>query len=155
MSTMTENPTEEKPKTATKTYYAWSLIDFGAEHDENDRKLILTRNVIKVGQKVTPSDLGFENYKDPRWRELVDAGSIRDYQLPEDLRDPNTSPQKIVSARLAAMAEGVDTGNLDSTIIANLMTRPTNATEGVQEITPEGELTKPESEPPPAATSTR
>lgn len=134
------------------TWYVWSPIDYGAVHDDENKALILTRKVIPVGQEVSPSDLGLDEDSDG-WKELVNAGSVRDYQFPEELRDPATSPQKIVSARIAAMAEGVDTGNLDATVVANLMTRPTNATEGEQEVNPETGAVTTVSDSPPAAGS--
>lgn len=134
------------------TWYAWSPIDYGAEKDENDPKLILGRKRIELGEEVSPSTLGMEEDSDG-WKTLVEGGVVRDFEFPEELRDPNASPQKLVSAKLRAMEQGVDTGNIDSKVVASLMQRPTSTTEGSHEITPEGEVKSAESPPPTPTTS--
>jgi len=133
------------------TWYAWSPIDYGAEVDK-ESKSIISRKVVAVGEEVTPDKLGMEE-DSPEWKALVDGGSVRDYEFPEELQDTNTSAQKIVSARLRAMEDGVDTGQLDSSLVANLMKRPKSSLEGSKEIDPEtGEVRTADNPPPPAST---
>jgi hypothetical protein len=134
------------------TWYAWSPIDHGVKRDETDKTLILGRDIIPLGDEVSASTLDIDEDSD-EWMELVRSGAVREYEFPEELQDPNTSAQKIVSARLVALEEGVDTGNLDSALVADLMKPEHVWTEGEHEVSPEGTVS-PASEPPPKATAT-
>jgi len=134
------------------TWYAWSPIDYGVETDENDKTLILGRKVIPLGGEVSPGDIGLEEDSED-WKYLVKWGAVREYELPEELIDPETSPQKLVAARLVALEEGVDAGNLDSALVADLMRPERSWTEGENEVSPEGEVTK-ATDTPPKASST-
>lgn len=129
--------------------FAWSPIDYGVKRDDTDKTLILERTIVPLGAEVSASDLGLEEDSD-EWQTLVRSGAVREYGFPEELQDPNTSAQKIVSARLVAISEGIDTGNLDSTLVADLMEPARTWTEGQMEVSPEGEVTPAQETPPPA-----
>src|SRR5215471_12932227 len=129
--------------------YAWSPIDYGVETDDSGN--ITGRKIIPLGASVSAGDLGLEEDSD-EWKGLVQWGSVRDYELPEELIDPNTSPQKLVAARLVALEEGVDAGNLDSTLVADLMKPERSWTEGEHEVSSEGVVSQ-AADTPPKATS--
>jgi len=87
--------------------YAWSDIYVGGETMEvRDRKIIVSRNIIARGDKVTKGDIRKfdKEFSDEEWDNLVENGSIRDYPLPEDLRD-GESPSEAITRRLYSGGE--------------------------------------------------
>lgn len=90
------------------TMYAWSPIRNGGEVMEvidyrgNARPVVSERNIIPVGDKVTPADVG----GDETFDQLVEAGSLRPYQYPKDLDpDSNESPLDYLRRQLREAAE--------------------------------------------------
>lgn len=94
----TETPTK-KPE-----YYAWTAIQIGAEIDK-DSKTIMSREFIKVGDKVTVSDLpGGQKEFD----HFVQIGIIRDTPMPHTRLDQ--SPKQAVMAQAREQIESINKG---------------------------------------------
>lgn len=85
------------------TYYAWSEIIYGAEHDETDPKLILGVKSVKPGEKVDAKMIGVS---EEEFERMVETGSIRNYPFPKELQDPTASPNQLIAQQLVD-AEGV------------------------------------------------
>jgi len=85
------------------TMYAWSRIVYGAEKDDDGN--IIGPKAIEVGDPVSQSDLGIS---DEEWQSLVDGEVVREYELPEELRDPALSPRQIMQNKLIEAQEGFD-----------------------------------------------
>lgn len=74
---------------ADETYYAWSTIYAGGESQliqsatGVSRKIIQSRNIINVGDKVSKADVKKFGGTDADWDALVEGGSIRTYPYPE------------------------------------------------------------------------
>jgi hypothetical protein len=68
------------------THYAWSDLYYGGKSEKRERSngmsmtVVLERNVVKRGEKVTKAQLGVG---DDEWDALVASGSVRDKPLPE------------------------------------------------------------------------
>src|SRR5262245_10724220 len=80
------------------TMYAWATIYNGGETTEDartGRNLVVSRNVINPGDKVTPKDVGGQEAFD----EMVENGSIRPYKLPENMQE-GESPSEAVRREL-------------------------------------------------------
>lgn len=128
------------------TYYAWAPIIYGAEVDKDSKSITKTLRV-EINEVVTPDKIGLDADSND-WKELIAGGAIRVVKFPDELQDPNTSPQKIAAAKIAAAQEGVDSGVITPEMI-QLVTTPTSVTEGNKEVTDTGDIIPPENTPPP------
>jgi len=80
------------------TYYAHSTIKNAesAEPDADAPKV----ETIKPGEEVSQASLGVS---DEEWEQLVDAGSVRPYDYPDDLKEGQTPAQYYRETAQAAM----------------------------------------------------
>ena len=71
-----------------ETYYLWSRYQNGGETDEvrtpngGTRNVIVSRNVLPAGEKVTQDKLGLD---DANWEALIEGGVVRTYPFPDDI----------------------------------------------------------------------
>jgi hypothetical protein len=84
--------------------YAWSNIVYGAEQDAEGN--YLGQKVVAAGDEV---DQGTLAVSDEEWQMLQDQEVVREYELPEDLRDTFRSPRQIMQDKLIAAQQGFDT----------------------------------------------
>lgn len=88
----------------SKTYYLWSTLYNGGETEAMvtaagvNRRVVLSRNVLQPGEKVTREKLGAS---EAQWDEWVDTGVVRPYAFPKDL-DPssNESPMDFLRRQI-------------------------------------------------------
>lgn len=109
------------------TYYAWSEIRYGAEHDKNRPELILKQLTAAPGDKVTAAQLGLD---EDQFQELVDSGSVRNYPLPEELRDPLTSPNTLIAQGLADSETVAATVGVSPELVQQYMSQKEKPTKG-------------------------
>lgn len=85
------------------TWTAWSDLLYGGETetrtraDGRDYKVVLNRNRLARGEKVTKKEIGVS---DEEWDHLVETGSIRPYPLPEgagEFTSPATAVMEMLS----------------------------------------------------------
>ena len=99
-----------------ESMYAWSDLHLGGESEWIEtphggrRKVVMQRNVVPRGEKVTKSKLGVSS---DEWDVLVEGGSVRPYPLPEEA-DEYTSPMDAVMSRL------YKGGDLDQDVLMEL-----------------------------------
>jgi len=99
------------------SYIAWSDLYLGGEVELRDRpgggtyKVVLSRNRIPRGEKVTKSKLGVS---DEEWDALVESGSVRPYDLPAGAND-YVSPTRAVIASITN-----DRGDIDPDVLLQL-----------------------------------
>lgn len=89
-----------------KTLYAWSNIHHAPEEpDETAPRRVRVGLVpdIKVGDKVTPGDVGYDE-DHPDWQYWLEAGVLREYPPPEQGDFPG-SPVEFRKAQLSAAME--------------------------------------------------
>lgn len=83
--------------------YAWSRIVYDAERD--DKGNIVSQKAVEPGDEVDQGTLGIS---DEEWQQLVDEEVVREYELPEDLRDPFRSPRQLMQDKLIEAQQGFD-----------------------------------------------
>lgn len=92
---------------ADTDYYLWSPVQDGGETKlvplptGGERSVVVKRNVVPVGTKVTQTKLGVE---DDLWNQWLDGGVVRTYPYP-DMPDGSTdSPVVFLQKQLNAAA---------------------------------------------------
>lgn len=87
----------------TKDFYAWSIIDFGAE--VSPEGFVTARQVVKYGDKVDKKTLGIP---DEEWDKLVDERVIRKSVPPETKQ--YESPKRTLIANAKQSMDAALTG---------------------------------------------
>jgi hypothetical protein len=91
-----------------ETYYAWSPIRAGGETDVvvdplgRERRIIKSRNLIDVGEKVTADDIA-EGDED-EFQAFIDSGAVRPYPYP-DVDNDVEPPVEFLRRRIREQAE--------------------------------------------------
>lgn len=81
-----------------ETWYAWSTLYNGGEAKQiKDRKIIVSRNTVEPGEKVTKANLKAD---DATWDALVAGGSVRNYPFPKIPEGFSGSPSEFVMKSL-------------------------------------------------------
>lgn len=84
-------------------HFAWSEIRYGAEVDKDGT--LVGYKTIPAGQQVSKSKLGVD---DAGWEQLIEAGSVREYEYPDMPEGYNGSPIDFLRAQLAHVAGAVE-----------------------------------------------
>jgi hypothetical protein len=87
------------------TWYLWSDYANGGESErlDNGRKLIISRNIIPLGEKVDAKKLGVSAEE---FDALKDQAVVRNYPLPEEMTSGYVgSPVEFVREQMAAAVE--------------------------------------------------
>jgi len=101
---------------ASKSYYAWSDLYAGGETEERlmankqMRTVVLSRNIIRRGEKVTQSGL---KLNDDEWDALIAGGSIRPYPVPDEASE-------YLSPAAAAVQRISKGGDIDTNVLLEL-----------------------------------
>jgi hypothetical protein len=88
--------------------YAWSPVRAGGETDTvvdplgRERRIIKSRKIIGVGEKVSAADLTEGN--EDEFQAYVDSGAVRPYPYPEDC-PPDEAPVEYLRRRIREAAE--------------------------------------------------
>ena len=88
---------------ASETYYLWSPVQDGGETKlvplptGGERSVVVKRNVVPVGSKVTQEKLGAD---DALWNEWVDGGVVRTYPYPDMPAGSTDSPLVFLQKQL-------------------------------------------------------
>lgn len=72
------------------TMYAWSPIRHGAKKDKDGN--IVGAEEVKMGDSVSQSKLGVD---DDNWNALVEAGSVRPYKYPDNVKSDESAVQSL------------------------------------------------------------
>ena len=95
---------------ADKSYYAWSELRLGGESEMHlsatgvSRKIVVSREVVQPGEKVTKADLTKRGLTDEDWEAFLEGGSIREYPMPKMPASATQSPTDFV---LSQLREGI------------------------------------------------
>jgi hypothetical protein len=92
---------------AAESWYLWSNYQNGGETDEvrtpngGTRNVVLSRNLIPAGTKVSKSDLEVD---DAGWEALVEAGVVRSFPYPDMPAGSTDSPLVFLQRKLNEQA---------------------------------------------------
>jgi len=91
-----------------ESWYLWSNYQNGGETDEvrtpngGTRNVVLSRNLLPAGTKVSKSDLDVD---DEGWDALVEAGVVRNYAYPDMPAGSSDSPLVFLQKKINEAAE--------------------------------------------------
>lgn len=91
---------------AESKYYAWSTLYIGGESEVRQnassigRKIVVSRNIVNVGDPVTKADLKKMGATDEDWEAFLAGGSVRDYPYPKMPEGSQQSPNDFVLEKL-------------------------------------------------------
>jgi hypothetical protein len=120
----------------TKSWWLWSNYQNSGETDTvrtpngGERNVVLSRNVLPAGTKVTKSQLEVD---DAGWDALVEGGVVRNYPFPDDIPAGSTdSPVVHLQKKLAAAAQSEEERLVAE--VQGVVTSEEGLTEAVAEV---------------------